>query len=406
MCTCKYMCTRIQSFLNTASYWSAAFLITECIVNMFPDQKNLHYKAPNWRPTDQIWCLGDSDWWGFFKSWIWRPWLTPEAIWVCYPWVWWLHCELLLFLFISISEHFFWDLAPTDLSLLSRTLFCCAGHFDILGDHHPNRLVGQPKWLRKTLHISKSPTPRQQLLPPVENHCIKSVFRCFKTDSFFRLFILNYSPLLPSIIFIYYKHLTSQMTRCTCARIKPKVQQMLDRVQVLFPSNWELLNFSVPQPLSLWDGENDSLCLTEFLWGLGALCKRLVYNARHGGSPQWLRLGTLDNLTWLLDVTVVEKHTHSVEIVLGILHLDLFAGWSGTVRYPVWCWAAPSQLCHHKGHQPIHSRPFHTPIRILLFAFSAGFNKLHEISNTLLYNRLCTGWSLPNHSVLSLFKMG
>lgn len=100
------------------------------------------------------------------------------------------------------------------------------------------------------------------------------------------------------------------------------------------------------------------------------------------------------------------KDTHSVEIMLGILHLDLFAGWPGTVRYPVWCWAALSQLCHHKGQQPIHSRPFHTPIRILLFAFSAGFNKLHEIFNTLLYNRLCVGWSLPNHSVLSLFKMG
>lgn len=187
------MCTRIQSFLNTASYWSAAFPChwtyrKHVSRSEKPPLQSSKLEAHRPNLVPRWFCLMR-----FFQELDLEALTDPWAIWVCYSWVRWLHCELLLFLFISISEHFFWDLAPTDLSLLSRTLFLCAAHFDIPGDHHPNRLMGQPKWLRKALHISKSLTPRQQFLPPVENHCIKSMPPCFKTDTFFWLFILNYS---------------------------------------------------------------------------------------------------------------------------------------------------------------------------------------------------------------------
>ena len=50
-----------------------------------------------------------------------------------------------------------------------------------------------------------------------------------------------------------------------------------------------------------------------------------------------------------------------------------------------WEWAAaPSQPCDHKGKQPICLQAFWIQTSILLFTCSIVFNKIHEISSTLL----------------------
>ena len=101
---------------------------------------------------------------------------------------------------------------------------------------------------------------------------------------------------------------------------------------------------------------------------------------------------------------------HSIDSVLRIL---IFS-WVGDMWSDIFsrCWAAtaaPSQLCEHSCEQSIYLQPFWTHTTILFFTFSTVFNKSHEISNTLLQNRLCVRWFCQlkaNVSVLSTFKVG
>lgn len=79
---------------------------------------------------------------------------------------------------------------------------------------------------------------------------------------------------------------------------------------------------------------------------------------------------------------------NSVETLLLSLNLDLSPGsnmWYDTL---VGCWAiaaaAPCQPHAHGRTQQIHLQPFWTHTTILIFTFSAVFNKLHEMFHTLL----------------------
>ena len=84
----------------------------------------------------------------------------------------------------------------------------------------------------------------------------------------------------------------------------------------------------------------------------------------------------------------------SVETILQILTFDF--SWAQDMQYTLshdagqWHWATThSQSNHHKGKQPIHLTTILYHAAILFFTFGAVFDKLYEIFNVLLQNRLC-----------------
>lgn len=92
---------------------------------------------------------------------------------------------------------------------------------------------------------------------------------------------------------------------------------------------------------------------------------------------------TVSNSRWFI-LMIFQRcdGARSVGAILKTLNFDmryspLSRGWV----------AAPHQPCDHK----VHSRYTDSHSVFLFFTFSGVFNKLHEIFNTSLQNRLCGG---------------
>lgn len=172
------------------------------------------------------------------------------------------------------------------------------------------------------------------------------------------------------------------------------VKPQLCSLQDVWPQA-SLLNLFATHFSHLLNGDNISIYLTVLLWGLR--------------NKKYSRSLTYEDSTRFFDMMIVWKwHAFSRNRTSNSECWSLL-GCRCALWYPLMMLGSCSEpqllvsLAITRVNNQFTDNHSVTHTTTLLSLFSTVFNKLHQLFNTLLKNRLCVKWFLPNCRLMEMF---